>query len=490
MKRNTSVLGDKGSSPGKLGITKEVYLFIDKGKLSCYSLFSKRVEYNMAVIRPFRGLYYNPKNITDLALVSTPPYDIIAPEEKVRYKKKHPCNIIRLILPESMRGMDKYQEAASFLQKWEKEGILVREKNPSIYPYQQIFTSPSGETKKREGFVTLVKLEPLGAGRIIPHEQTTPKPVEDRLKLMEACGANLSQIFALYSDPSGEIDKILNELRTISPRYEFRDDDGVIHRLWQSDEQEIIMQLKEKMQLKPLLIADGHHRYKTALIYRDKMRKHNPSYEARSPFEYTMMYLTPLEGEGILILPTHRLITLSNSFIPSTFYSTLSEYFYFQCFEFEDQYGEKGARGHFFKALDENKGKRHALGLYIGGDKRYLLLTLKEENKVTELLREYPRVLQELDVTLLDGFIVNKLLGLSEGEVGLTKDRDEALENVHNSKFTIAFILNPPHIYQVQKVAAAGEVMPRKSTYFYPKVATGLVIYKILTNEEIGLLDG
>jgi uncharacterized protein (DUF1015 family) len=444
----------------------------------------------MADIRAFRGLYYNPQKITDLAFVATPPYDVIAPEEKMRYRERHPCNIIRLILPEGTRGMDRYKEASSYLQEWEKEGILIREKTPSIYLYQQIFTSPSGETKRREGFVTLVKLEPLGGGRIIPHEHTTPKPVEDRLKLMEACGANLSQIFALYSDPSRQIDRILYEIQTISPRYEFRDDDGVIHRLWQTDEQRVIMQLKKKMQGKTILIADGHHRYKTALIYRDKKRKQYPSYDEKSSFEYTMMYLTPLEGEGLLILPTHRLIPPIETFNPSAFYSALSENFYLQGFDFEDQYGEKVAREHFFKALDENKEKRHALGLYIGGDKRYLLLTLKEEINVAGLLRGYPDVLQALDVTLLDGFIVNKLLGVNEEEVGLTKDRNVALEYVHNGRFTIAFILNPPQIQQVQKVATAGEVMPRKSTYFYPKVATGLVIYRMTPNEEIGLLNG
>ncbi|MBW2039572.1 MAG: DUF1015 domain-containing protein [Deltaproteobacteria bacterium] len=437
----------------------------------------------MSKIVPFRGLYYNPKKVADLSLVATPPYDVITPEEQRRYRQRHPYNIIRLILPEGT-GADRYKGASNYLQEWEREGILVREGNPSVYPYQQIFTSPSGEIKKREGFMALVRLEPWGQGSIVPHERTTPKPVEDRLNLMEACRANLSQVFAIYPDPAGEIEEILEAVWTASPRYEFRDNE-VIHRLWQLDDQGIIAEVGEKMLSKTILIADGHHRYKTALTYRDRMRKRYPSYTERSPFEYTMMYLTSMEGEGLLILPTHRLVSPMEPFDPGEFYSNLREYFSLQTFDFEDPSGEKWARKALWKALDKKRGDTYAFGLYISGERRYLLLTLREGIRMGGLLRGYPEVLQELDVTLLDRFILKELLKAGEEEVGLMKDRDEALEEVYKGRYKMVFFLNPPTIQQVKRVADAGEVMPRKSTYFYPKVATGLVIYKIVPNEEV-----
>lgn len=439
----------------------------------------------MARIAPTRGLYYNPQKISDLSLVATPPYDVIAPVEEGRYRKRHPYNIIRLILPAGEGGVDRYQEAARYVQEWERKGVLIREEKPSLYPYQQIFSSPSGETKKRNGFISLVKLEPLGQGSIIPHEGTSPKPVEDRFRLMEACGANLSQVFTLYSDQAGVVEGQLAKAWALPPRYEFRDDEGVIHRLWQVDNRNVIAAVQKGMLDKTLLIADGHHRYKTALIYRDRMREQYPAYTERSPFEYTMLYLTPIEGEGLLILPTHRLVLTREPFDLCGFYTALKKYFSLQNFTFDDTGSEKRARKNFFKALDKTGAQRYTFGLYIGGEKRYILLTPRREVRIEELLRGYPEVLQELDVTLLDGFIVKELLNVEEEEVELSKSRNEALEEVHQGRYRAAFLLHPPTMQQVKRVVDAGEVMPRKTTFFYPKVATGLVIYKIVPDEEV-----
>jgi uncharacterized protein (DUF1015 family) len=426
-------------------------------------------------IAPARGLYYNPQKVADLSQVATPPYDVIMPEEAERYRERHLYNIIRLILPAGEGGMDRYQEAAHYLQKWEKEGVLIRDEKPSLYPYQQIFDSPSGEVKKRNGFISLVKLEPLEEGNIIPHEETIPKTVEDRLNLMEACGANLSQVFTIYSDPAGEIEGQLADIWKSPPRYEFRDP-------------HVIFEIGKGMRNKTLLIADGHHRYKTALIYRDRMRERYPAYTAKSPFEYTMLYLTPIEGEGLLILPTHRLVFLREPFDSDGFYTALKKYFSLHVFTFDDTGGEKGARKNLFKALDKKSLVRYTFGLYIGGEKRYILLTPSEGVRISELLRGYPEVLQELDVTLVDGFILKELLKVEGDEVGLSKGRDEALAEVHQGRYGAAFLLNPPSIQQVKRVVEAGEVMPRKTTFFYPKVATGLVIYKIVPDEEVALV--
>ena len=439
----------------------------------------------MAKIAPFRGIHYNPQKIVDLSQVATPPYDVISFEEEEHYRGRHPYNIVRLILPRGEGGVDRYQVAAQNLQEWEKEGALIREERPSLYPYQQIFTAPSGEIKKRNGFISLVKLELLGQGGIIPHEGTTPKPVEDRLRLMEACGANLSQIFTLYSDPAGEIEGQFAQVWTSAPRYEFHDDDGVVHRLWQADDRRIISEVANQLQDKRLLIADGHHRYKTALIYRDRMRERFPSYTERSPFEYTMMYLTPIEGEGLLILPTHRLATPQEPLDLKGFYKALKKHFSLQAFSFDDTDGEKVARKRLFTALDEKSRGRYVFGLYIGGEKRYSHVISKEGIRVKDLLKGCPEVLQELDVTLVDGFILKELLKVELEAVGLLKGRNEVLEEVHAGRYRAAFLMNPPSIQQVKRVADAGEVMPRKTTFFYPKVATGLVINKIVPDEEV-----
>ena len=375
------------------------------------------------------------------------------------------------------------------MRKWEKEGVLITDVKPSIYPYQQVFDTPAGGLKKRNGFIALVKLEALGQpGGVIPHEETTPKPVEDRLRLMEACGANLSQVFTLYADPSGEIDEQFNEVWDSAPRREFRDDYGVLHRFWQIDDKKVIAEVARRMSDKSLLIADGHHRYKTALMYRDSMRERFPAYTERSPFEYTMLYLTPIEGEGLLIHPTHRLVRPREPFDLNDFYAKLKEYFAINVFSFDNAGDEKGAREDFFKALDKRSPDRYTFGLYIGNEKRYIQLIFKKDVDVKELLMGYPEDLQELDVTLLDGFILNKLLKVDQEGVELSKSRYEALEAVHEGKHKLAFLLHPPSIQQVKRVVDAGELMPRKTTFFYPKVATGMIFYKIAPDEEVALV--
>jgi uncharacterized protein (DUF1015 family) len=441
----------------------------------------------LSSIAPLRGLHYNPQKIADLSLVATPPYDVIAPHEEDRYRARHPYNIVRLILPAEGVGADRYQTAAHTMREWEQGGVLIRDERPSLYPYQQIFTAPSGELRQRNGFISLVKLEPWGQGSIVPHEGTNPKPVEDRLRLTEACQAHLSPVFTLYSDPPGEIEGVLAAIWTAPPRFEFRDDDGVIHRLWQVDDPRIIAEVAHRMRDKILLIADGHHRYKTALIYRDRMRERYRAATELSPFEYTMLYLTPIEGSGLLILPTHRLVNPREPFDVEGFYAALKRYFSLRVFPFGETGTEKGAREAFFKALDQKGPPPYTFGLYIGGEKRYILLTLRKGVRIGELLQGCPKILQELDVALADRFIVQELFGVEGEEVGLSKGRNEALDEVHQESHRAAVLLNPPSIQQIKRVVDAGEVMPRKTTFFSPKVATGLVIHRIVPDEEVAL---
>jgi uncharacterized protein (DUF1015 family) len=290
----------------------------------------------------------------------------------------------------------------------------------------------------------------------------------------------------LYSDPAGEIEEQLSEIWVSDPRYEFQDDDGVIHRLWQVDSRAIIAEINKRMKDKTLLIADGHHRYKTALIYHDRMRGRYSG--DRSPVAYMMLYLTPMEGEGLLILPTHRLISPKGFFDLDRFYTAVKRYFSLHLFNFDDTGGEKRARKRFFKALEEKAPDRYTFGLYIADERRYIHLISKEKPKLRDLLMGYPKVLQELDVIMLDGFILKELLKVNQEDVGLLKNKNEALEEVRKGRYRAAFLMNPPSIQEINRVVDAGEVMPRKTTFFYPKVATGLVINKIVPDEKVALI--
>lgn len=434
----------------------------------------------MVQIAPFRALYYNPERIPDLALVATPPYDVITEEEAERFRRRHPHNMVHLILP---RGEGGYERAGCLLRQWEGAGVLIRDEIPSLYLYQQVFIAPSGVRMVRNGFICLVRLEAFGEGVILPHEETTSRPVEDRLRLMEACAANLSQVFALYSDPDREIEGYFAHLLQKEPRCAFGDDYGVIHRLWQLGDKGVITRVAAGMKQRPLLIADGHHRYKTSLIYRDIMRERYPAYTERSPFEYAMLYLTPMEGDGLLILPTHRLVNPRRPFAAEGFLSALKRYFDLREFPFSDEKGEVVARHSLFAEFDSDT-RGHSFALYIYGEKRYIHLTAREGIK--DLLEGYTAPLRELDVTVADGFIIKELLRPEE-EVGLMKDRDEALAAVHAGRYQVAILMRPPTIPQVRSVVRAGELMPRKTTYFYPKVASGLVINKIVPEEEVAL---
>ncbi|MFN3476904.1 MAG: DUF1015 family protein, partial [Candidatus Methylomirabilales bacterium] len=267
----------------------------------------------MASIAPFRGIRYNPEKIGDLSLVVAPPYDVITPSAQDQYYAKHPWNVIRLILGKELLGDDdqknRYTRACEFFHRWLNEGVLVQDPTPSLYLYEQRFLHPrTGESLRRLGFLALVRLEPWNARVVFPHERTLEKPKRDRLALIRACSANFEPVFAFYPDPLETVQALLEEEAEKGPALDFLDE-GIEHRLWLLQDEGRIREIVEAFQGERLFIADGHHRYETALAFRDELEKADPAppeVKAKRPYQYVMMLLVSAHDPGLVILPTHR----------------------------------------------------------------------------------------------------------------------------------------------------------------------------------------
>ncbi len=399
----------------------------------------------MAEVVPFKGLYYNLDRVGEIGKVATPPYDVITPEMRQGFLQRHPYNIVRLILPASPK------EAGETFGRWLEEGVFLQDELPSLYPYEQIFHHPGdGRRLERWGFVALVRLED---GAVIGHERTSEKVVEERLKLLEATGAQMGQVLGLFSDPEGEAGALLREATQKSPRFEFTDDEGVVHRLWQVSEPRLVEALTLRLRGQRLLIADGHHRYATAWRFRQLQRRRHPDAPEDAPFEFVAMYLTPLEAEGLVILPAHRLFKLPSDEVASEIWGRIEEY----C-----RIRTVSDPADLLQALSRGQG----IGL---ASKRGFFLLLPRDGGPLR------GPLQEIDAALVDEVLVGGL-GL---EPVFTRDPEEALKGVEEAKFDMAFLLRPPRMQDVKRAVEAGLLMPKKSTYFYPKVATGLVIYPV-----------
>jgi uncharacterized protein (DUF1015 family) len=442
----------------------------------------------MARVKPLRGLLYNPEKVGDLSRVTAPPYDVITPGHQETLYRRHPNNIVRLILskasPSDKPGKDRYSRAAADLGKWIEEGVLVRDGSPAIYYYIQKYTLTDGRKRTRKGFIALARLEEFGEGAIRPHERTLSGPKEDRLNLMKACKANLSSIFALYpeTEKEGSINSILDSAAGGEPVMDVRGDDGVVNRLWRIDDPEVIVRVTGKMEAKNLFIADGHHRYETALNYRNMMNEEFRSPTGEEPFNYVMMYFTGMEDEGLDLLPTHRVVHSLEGLEAETFLDICMEYFDLEELPFDDN-TEPGVRKEFLKKMEGGGGELTRLGLYLRAKKSYFILTLKTKKIMDDLFRDaIPEVYKALDVTVLHSLVLDKILGITtedqerQTKLVYVKGVEEALEEGRSGKNQIVFLMNPTKVEQVKYVSEAGLLMPQKSTYFYPKLLSGLVI--------------
>lgn len=432
----------------------------------------------MAIIKPFRGLRYNQDVIPDISSVVTPPYDVISPREQDRYYQVHPNNIIRLDfgkdLPGDTEESNKYTRAAELLTRWKKDGILKQEDAPSLYVYDQEFLS-GNRWLVRRGFISLVKLEPFDKGDIYPHEQTLPGPKADRLKLTQSCRANLSSIFALFPDESNAIDGYLSAIINTKPDMDFVDDTGVKNRLWVIKEKHAIDRLVALMKGKPLFIADGHHRYETALVYKEQIRKEHGGTGAELPSDYVMMVCVSMNNNGLKILPAHRLIRNIKDYRFDRILQSIQE-------SFKVEPLGKGCRIEDCMSNLSKETEGHTFVLYAGQEDAYYTLRLSNEKLLDAVFAKDHPEWRHLDAGILHGMIINKILGIHANDVTLkdyvkyVKEEAEAVSLVKSGQYQLAFFLKPTRIEQVREIAMERKVMPPKSTYFYPKLITGMVI--------------
>lgn len=440
----------------------------------------------MAKILPFRGFTYNLEKAGQLDDLVCPPYDVISHEEQQALYRRSPYNIVRLESglesPGDTEVDNRYTRAGILLDEWIKKGIFKQERDPALYVYEMEYWS-AGSTKRLRGFICLVRIEDYDSGIVRPHENTLSGPKTDRLRLLRACKAGFSQIYSLYSDPEGRTITIIHRL-TGRPDMEARDSEGVTHRLWLLKDPAAISVISAEMADKPFFIADGHHRYDTALNYRNERRSAAGAWTGNEPYNYTAMFLARIEDPGLTILPAHRVLFNLNSFEPSRFERDLNMYFNIERLDFGPGTERKDRRT-MLETISARADKGHVFGMRIKGEDSYYILTLRSEADMDALLPERPPAYRRLDVSILHHLIIDKLLGIGieTHKLGLNieyiKDSDEAAERIENGAAEIVFFMNPTKVYEVKDVAIAGERMPQKATYFYPKLLTGMVIHKI-----------
>lgn len=457
----------------------------------------------MAFIAPLRGVHFNPQKVGSLDEVVTPPYDVINTGGVEAYRSRNPYNMIRLDIVKSQgsgeAGDARYEEAAALFRQWLEEKVLVRDPEPGIYLYHTEYSHPSGRRLTRKGFVSLVGLAEFAEGVVKPHEQTFDTVIADRLRLMTACKAQFSQIFSLYSDPQNEVMALL-EAQPREAIGSVTDGDGCVHSLWRVGDEKTIREVQRWFLDKALYIADGHHRYTTALAHRRLVREAqggNDALPETSPANHIIMYLCPMEDPGLSVLPTHRLVRWPGVMTVEELLRRCEHYFH--CEQISG-----GSRSLLIKEvlarmeeLERQSPEKSSstFGVYHPGQDRCFLLSLKPE--VKDLLAGRPEVLRELDVVVLSDIIMEKALGLDEHRceqdslIAYSSNADEALamamaECATCKEFTpLLFVMNPTRVNQVRNVADQNLIMPHKSTYFYPKIMTGLLFNQLVDDEKI-----
>jgi uncharacterized protein (DUF1015 family) len=421
----------------------------------------------MADVRPLNSLRYDLDRVGDFEAVLSPPYDVIDPAQRAALAARSPFNVVGVDLPEpAIPGGDRYEHAATLLAEWQQAGALVRDDDPSFWILTQDYLAPDGNRRTRSGFLAAVKIEEYGAGKIRPHERTHPGPKEDRLRLTRATKTNLSPIFALYSDSTGAARATIAAQTEGEPYGEQIDEEGTVNRLWRVTDLDAAAALSEALDPAELLIADGHHRYETARIYADEIG-------GDGPHRFVLMDLVALEDPGLSVFPTHRLISglADDPERAGALRTTIEE-----CFEITE-----------LGSTDElppnglSADGRLQFGYLDSRHNRPLRLVLREQKIADDALADFPEPYRKLDAAVLEALILQGPLGLTEDDIshfnglGYSRNDDEALALLESGEYDAAFFLSGAPIEQIQEIAAAGVNMPPKSTFFTPKVPTGLV---------------
>ncbi|MFZ0804474.1 MAG: DUF1015 domain-containing protein [Terriglobales bacterium] len=441
----------------------------------------------MAHIAPFRALRYDPARV-DLASVVTQPYDKITPEMQERYYAASPHNLVRIILGKREAnddaGENTYTRAAAYFRDWRRQGVFLPEAQPSIYSYVQHFTVPGGGKElERRGFIALGELEDYSDGVVFRHEQTLAKPKADRLDLLRATRAHFGQLFMLYSDATGEIDGLL-AAAAAAPEIETRDEYGVRHQVSKISDPSLVNLVRSKMRDKKLIIADGHHRYETALNYRNERRSTADTAPPWAggfsseipPYEMVMMTFVNMDSPGLLILPTHRVVHGLAGFTAEGLRQKASEFFSVE--EVDSAVDATRAGGILREA-----GRSGTALMAVTADRVFLLDTPKAAR--SNLFSGLSVRQQALDVVQLHRCLLEGVLGISEEairnqqNISYVRDAEEAMARVRSGGAQVAFLMNPVRMRQVRDIAFAGEVLPQKSTDFYPKLLSGLTIYAL-----------
>jgi uncharacterized protein (DUF1015 family) len=420
----------------------------------------------MAELEPLQALHYDLAVTDGLQNVVAPPYDVIDDDQRAELEGRSPYNVVRIDLPRADHG-DPYEHAAELLTQWRDAGAVVQDEEPALWPLAQEYTGPDGQRRTRRGFLARVRVTEYGEGRIRPHERTHPGPKEDRLRLTRATKANLSPIFSLFSDPSGAAWHALEPFTEAAPWAETTDDDGTVNRMWRIADPGAVQTATSALQTAELLIADGHHRYETARVYAEEIG-------GEGPHNYVLMCLVALQDPGLTVFPTHRLIRGLRSHQHETLANALRR-------DFDIQQLADTAD------LPPPPGDEVRFGYIDAHFKQPFMLTLKDTGVADAALPEHAEPYRRLDTAVLEALILKGALEMSDDDIdhlnglGYARDAAQALALVESAEYDAAFFMAPTPIERVRAVAAAGESMPPKSTYFFPKVPTGLLFNPLAT---------
>ena len=417
----------------------------------------------MADVQPLRTLRYDLKSVGSLDRVAAPPYDVIDAPMRAELAARSPFNVVEIDLPQASDGGDPYQHAQETLEEWIHQGVMVREREPALWVLTQDYTGPDGNSYTRHGFFARVRVEDYGPGKIRAHERTQPGPKEDRLRLTRATRANLSPIFSLFSDPAGEAWGALEAVTQEQPFDTVTDSDGTVNRLWRVAEPGTIERVREALADRELLIADGHHRYETARVYAQEIG-------GEGEHSYVLMFLTALEDSGLTVFPTHRLLKKDT---PDEKRMALGEALR-RDFDVEEVSADD--------LEPPAGGERVQFGYMDAFHKTPYRLTLKDQAIADGALPGRSDAYRHLDTAVLEALVFKGALGMTEDDVANKRGIDysksfaDAREAVESWRVDAGFFMRPTPIEQVRAVAEAGESMPPKSTYFFPKIPTGLVL--------------
>jgi len=421
----------------------------------------------MPEIKPFRGIRYNTETITNLADVICQPYDQISNRMQREYKSRNPYNFVRLVLTKYAEGHDRqreYRDAKKYTDTWINDKIFLTDNKEGIYPYWQEF-SLGNNKYLRKGFISVVRLEELGKGNILPHEKTLSKPKADRLNLLRITKKDFEPVFLLYTDPKNHVNDLIEKECTDKPLIEVEDENKIIHKLWHIDEPTKINKITAFLKDSIFVIADGHHRYETAFNYRNELK----GIDETHPANFKMLALVNIEDPGLVILPTHRLIKDLSDFSLGAFLERTEKYFEIK----------KTDKSSIARELEEMQSK--TFGFYSA--QTAYTLKLKSDDAMNEFLPDRSKEYCSLDVAILHAILIEKVLGITpekiEDHVRYERGVTATMRRVDSGAFQFCFLMNPTRPEQVKEIAQNKERMPQKSTDFYPKLISGLVFHDV-----------